>query len=80
MNKLAEVSSIDAMNANVRRLRELHALSQRELAALAKLSVTTVNRIETGQRKPMPRTVRKLAEALGVTPEELLAEQPRLIE
>ena len=67
------------MNANVRRLRELRALSQRDLAALAKLSVTTVNRIETRQRKPMPRTVRKLAEALGVTPEELLTEQPRLM-
>ena len=67
------------MNANIRRLRELHALSQRDLAALAKLSVTTVNRIETGQRKPIPRTVRKLAEALRVTPEELLAEQPRLM-
>ena len=63
----------------MRRLRELRALSQRELAAVAKLSVTTVNRVETGQRKPLPRTVRKLAEALGVTPEELLAEQPRLM-
>lgn len=68
------------MNANIRRFRELRALSQRDLAALAKLSVTTVNRIESGQHKPMPRTVRKLAEALGVTPEELLTEQPRLIE
>lgn len=68
------------MNANLRRLRELRALSQRELAAHARLSVTTVNRIEVGQRKPMPKTVRKLAEALGVTLEELLAEQPRLIE
>jgi len=68
------------MNANVRRLRELRALSQRELAARAKLSVTTVNRIETRQRKPIPRTVRRLAEALDVTPEELLAEQSRLIE
>ena len=67
------------MDSNVRRLRELRALSQRELAARAKLSVTTVNRIETGQRKPMPKTIRKLAEALGVTPEELLAEQPRLM-
>jgi transcriptional regulator with XRE-family HTH domain len=67
------------MNANVRRLRELRALSQRELAVQAKLSVTTVNRIESRQHKPMPRTVRKLAEALGVTPEELLTEQPRLM-
>ncbi len=71
---------INVMNANVRRLRELHALSQRELAARAKLSVTTVNRIEIGQRKPMPKTLRKLAEALDVTPGELLTEQPRLME
>jgi transcriptional regulator with XRE-family HTH domain len=68
------------MNTNVRRLRELRALSQRELAARAGLSVTTVNRIEIGQRKPIPRTVRKLAGALGVSPEELLAQQSRLIE
>ncbi len=68
------------MNTNVRRLRELRALSQRELAARAGLSVTTVNRIEVSQRKPIPRTVRKLAGALGVSPEELLAQQSRLIE
>ena len=68
------------MNSNIRRLRELHALSQRELAAKAGLSLTTVNHIETGQHKPMPRTVRKLAEALGVTPEEIMTEQPRLLE
>jgi transcriptional regulator with XRE-family HTH domain len=68
------------MNTNVRRLRELRALSQRELAARAGLSVTTVNRIEIGRRKPIPRTVRKLAGALGVSPEELLARQSRLIE
>ncbi|MBN2186404.1 MAG: helix-turn-helix transcriptional regulator [Dehalococcoidia bacterium] len=67
------------MNSNVRRLRELRALSQRELAARAGLSVTTVNRIELGQRKPMPKTVRKLAGALGVSPQELLTAQPWLI-
>lgn len=68
------------MDGNLRRLRELRALSQRELAACAGLSVTTVNRIEGSRHKPMPRTVRKLAEALGVSPEELLTEQPRLME
>ena len=68
------------MNGNIRRLRELRALSQRELATQAKLSVTTVNRIEVGLRKPMPKTVRKLAAALQVTPEELLSEQPKLME
>ena len=71
---------MEATSANIRKLRECRALSQRELAALAKLSVTTINRIEVGQRRPMPRTVRKLARALGVTPEELLTRQPRLIE
>lgn len=68
------------MNSNVRRLRELRALSQRELAARAGLSVTTVNRIELSQRKPMPKTVRKLAGALGISPQELLTAQARLIE
>jgi len=68
------------MHTTIHRLRERRALSQRELAALAGLSVTTVNRIENGQQKPMPRTIRKLAAALGVTPEELLSGQPRLIE
>ena len=71
---------IDTMKGNVHRLRELHALSQRELAARAGLSVTTVNRIEIGKHRPMPKTVRKLAEALGVSPEEILTEQPRLME
>ncbi len=65
--------------ANVRRLRELRALSQRELAALAQVSVATVNRIEGGLCKPMPRTLRRLAAALGVAPEELSARQGRLM-
>jgi len=78
--KRARAFDKDNMNTNLRRLRELRALSQRELAARANLSVTTVNQIEGGQRKPMPRTVRKLAQALEVSPEELLSEQPRLME
>lgn len=70
---------MDITRVNLRRLREQRALSQRELAAQARLSVTTVNRIETGQSKPMPRTVRKLAGALGVEPQELLSQQTRLL-
>jgi len=68
------------MNSNIRRLRELRALSQRDLATRAKLSVTTVNRVEIGKRKPMPSTVRKIAAALSVTPEELFSRQPKLME
>ena len=65
---------------NLRRLRESKALSQRDLAALAGLSVTTVNRVETGLRRPIPSTVRKLAQALGVSPDKLLSDQLRLME
>jgi len=65
---------------NIRRLREMKALSQRDLAALAGISVTTVNRVETGLRHPIPSTVRKLAQALGVSPDKLLSDQLRLME
>ncbi|MBF8265486.1 MAG: transcriptional regulator [Dehalococcoidia bacterium] len=65
---------------NIRRLREMRALSQRDLAALAGISVTTVNRVETGLRHPIPSTVRKLAQALGVSPDKLLSDQLRLME
>lgn len=55
----------------VREWRERKALSQRDLARLARVSQFSVSKIETGQQKPRPSTVRKLAEALGLTPEEL---------
>ena len=67
------------MNGTVRRLRELRALSQRELARRAGLDTATINRIERGKQRPMPRTIRKLAAALGVTTEETMGEQPRLM-
>lgn len=67
------------MDGSLRRLRELRALSQRDLAALAGMSVTTVNRLELGRRRPQQRTVRKLAQALGVSPEQLLSRQPPLL-
>ncbi len=52
-------------------LREKATLSQRELAELTGLTTSTINRIETGKQKPIPRTVRKLAKALGVEPSEI---------
>lgn len=68
------------MDAALRRIRELRALSQRELAAEAGLNTATINRIETGRHKARPSTIRKLARALKVEPAELLSEQPRLLE
>jgi ribosome-binding protein aMBF1 (putative translation factor) len=55
--------------------REGKFLSQRELAAKAGVSRSTVVDIEAGRVCPQPRTVRKLAEALGVQARELVREE-----
>jgi len=56
----------------VRQLREAQFLSMAELATLAGISKNTLFRVETGNYSAIPRTVRKLAEALGVAPGELV--------
>lgn len=50
--------------------RTKRALSQQELADLAKLSRTTIIKLEGG-RDAWPQTVRKLAKALKVKPDDL---------
>jgi transcriptional regulator with XRE-family HTH domain len=52
-------------------LREEKYLSQRELAKAANMSPTTVFKLEANQAEPQPRTIRRLAEALGVDPSQL---------
>jgi len=62
------------MEVNVERLKELRrerVLSLRELEERSGVSYNTIWRIEDGRQGPHPRTVRKLAEALGVEPSEL---------
>jgi transcriptional regulator with XRE-family HTH domain len=54
------------------RLREERVLSQRDLARMAGLAQGTVWRLENGFAQVHPSTIRKLAEALGVEPKELL--------
>ena len=58
----------------LKELREDRAYSIRELAELAGVHYNTVHRIEHGQGSVHPRTKRKLAEALGVAPRELLTD------
>ena len=59
------------VNGNLRRLREQRVLSLTDLAQIAGVNRVTINRIENGKQKAMPRTLRKLAEALQVSVEEL---------
>ncbi len=56
----------------VKRLRDERALTQGELAEKAGLTVAALSRIERNNAEPRPTTRRKLAEALGVDPSELI--------
>jgi len=55
----------------LRSWRQRRALSQRDLAGLAGVGLATIVRIEHGQ-PARPSTTRRLAQALGVTPETLI--------
>jgi transcriptional regulator with XRE-family HTH domain len=57
----------------LKEVRDRRLLSQRELAEKAGLSPTTILKLEDDRvQEPHPRTIRKLAEALGVDPAELV--------
>ena len=65
------------MEVNVERLKELRrerVLSLRELEERSGVSYNTIWRLEDGRQGAHPKTVRKLAEALGVQPSELIRE------
>ncbi len=57
---------------NLKKLRVLNALTQAELAQKAGLTLAAVARIERNEAEPRMTTLRKLAEALGVDPPELV--------
>ncbi len=57
---------------NVKALRTKAALSQEQLAEDAKLSLRTIQRIENGESEARGETLRQLAIALGVSPDELI--------
>jgi transcriptional regulator with XRE-family HTH domain len=58
---------------NLRQLRVEQFLSQAELARRTGLHALTITRLEAGTTAPSTRTVRALAEALGVPPRDLAA-------
>ncbi|MDD5095632.1 MAG: helix-turn-helix transcriptional regulator [Dehalococcoidia bacterium] len=57
--------------ATLKELREENALSQADLAALAKVAKSTIVSIENKYHKPNFKTRRTLAEALKVKPREI---------
>jgi DNA-binding XRE family transcriptional regulator len=60
------------MNYNLKRLRDKHALSLTDLELICGVDRTTIYRIENGRQKARSRTIRKLAKAFQVKPEELI--------
>ncbi len=59
----------------LREVRHRALLTQRELAERAGLTQRTVHLLESGARRARPSTVRRLALALGVDSQELMAAQ-----
>jgi transcriptional regulator with XRE-family HTH domain len=59
----------------LREIREWRALSLRELGDRAGVAYATLWRLEQGQGA-QPRTIRKLATALGVEPADLMGPMP----
>ena len=59
--------------SSLKAVRRDRGLSLQGLAEAAKVSKLTVIRIEAGRTSPKRETLRKLAQALGVLPEELLS-------
>lgn len=58
--------------ARLRRLRKERALSQQDLERISGVAQHTISVLETAERKARPSTIRKLAEALGVEPKEIV--------
>jgi transcriptional regulator with XRE-family HTH domain len=67
MKKLLEVDAV-----RLRELRRERALSQEDLERTTGIAQSTLSALERGKRDAQPRTVRKLAEAFGVEPRELM--------
>lgn len=56
----------------LRRLREERFLSQVDLAELADMTQSTISRLELGKQPARGSTIRRLAKALGVAPNDLI--------
>lgn len=58
--------------ARLVQLRTSAVLTQAELADKAGVALLSVHKIERGTQEPRPSTIRKLARALGVRPQDLV--------
>ena len=64
--------SFEVDGQRLRQLRVERALSLRALGERSGVTFATINNLENGTRPARLATIRKLAEALGVEPKELM--------
>ena len=64
--------SVEVDGQRLRQLRVERALSLRALGERSAVAFATINKLELGHRPARLVTIRKLAEALGVEPKELM--------
>ena len=60
--------------SNLRLLRVRAGITQDALASLIGISQTRISFIENGKKKPTPREIREISEALGEDPTTIFAE------
>lgn len=60
------------LSKKIKELRTNKGFSQDELSQVSQLSLRTIQRIESGETEPRGDTLRRLAQALDVTPNELI--------
>ena len=69
---IAGKQKVEVDGAKLRELRRRRMLSLRELGERSGVAFDNINKLENEKRRAQPRTLRKLAEALGVEPHELM--------
>jgi transcriptional regulator with XRE-family HTH domain len=71
----------DKFNENLRTARERKGISQKDLAESIGVAKSTYSLYESGNREPNVQTIKKIADALNVSADELLGidEEPTTI-
>ena len=59
---------------SIRKYRKLRGMTQKELALAMDVDQAAVSRWETGETKPLRKTHQRLADVLGCTVDDLLAD------
>lgn len=68
--------ALRALGRRIALLRRARKLSQRDVARLAKVDLSTVSSIERGQGDPKISTIANLARALNVRVADLFSDEP----